>query len=48
MQVAAGTAVCPICQARIHPITGRRMGVWAAIGVLVLVVAVLIAVLGRR
>ena len=44
MQVAEGTAVCPICQARIQPITPRRLGVWVAILIAALVVAVLWAI----
>ena len=47
MEVSGGTAHCPICQARIHPITPRRMGVWAAIALLMLVVAVLWAMVRK-
>jgi uncharacterized paraquat-inducible protein A len=47
MQVSGDAAHCPLCQARIHPITSRRMGLWAAIAVLVLVVLVLWAMVRR-
>ena len=37
MKISGNPSICPLCQARIRPITLRRMGLWALVAVVVLV-----------
>jgi hypothetical protein len=48
MQVSQGTAHCPVCQARIRPITPGRLIAWGVIVALIFVVALLWAMFARH
>ena len=40
MQVSGSGPYCPLCQARLQPITLRRMGLWAVIAILIFVILI--------